>query len=122
MKDATIVHELRLVHKRCEQLTMANNMLTQSYSDLVTRVRAYENLINRGRFLRYFLKTGKVEKEIERVKVEEISLQELISRAQGKAAEEQQKKVELRKEDAKLSRKTKNKVKKVQKLISKAKS
>jgi len=99
---------------------MANNMLTQSYSDLVTRVRAYENLINRGRILKRILPICKIEKEIARVKQEEITLQEKMNRAQQKAILAQQEKDNIRKDDAKLKRKIKTKQKRVKRLVKSA--
>ena len=85
MKEATIIHELRLLHKRCEQLTMANNMLTNAYSDIAVRFRAYENLFHRQFITKRIIKLEDLEIEVARVNKEEITLKQAIDKAKEEA-------------------------------------
>jgi len=120
MKESTIIHELRNLHKRCEQLTMANNMLTKAFSNIECRLRAYENKINSGIILKRILPLRKIEAEVQRIKAEDVTLQEQINRAQQMAFEQQAKKVKVRNEDAKAKKVVKQKQKQVQKLVKNA--
>lgn len=74
MKEAQLMTELAAVWRERERLTTANNMMVNAYSELVVRFRAYENLINRSFFLRLFLRLPRIEREIERINIEEVSL------------------------------------------------
>lgn len=119
MKESTIVHELRLLHKRCEQLTMANNMLTNAYSEIAVRIRAYENLIHRGFITKRFIKLDDVESEIARVNQEEITLKQAIDNAKQEAVQTQQKKNKAKMESKQVKKKIKQKKAQLNKILKK---
>jgi len=119
MKEVTIIHELRILHKRCEQLTMANNMLTRAFSNIECRLRAYENLINRGFFIKRILPLRKIQAEVQRIKMEDITLQEEINRSQQLAFQKQVEKQKMRADDAKTKRAVKLKQKRVKRMARK---
>jgi len=80
MRESQLIHELAELWTELERLKMAHNMLVHSYADQNVRLRAYENLINKSYFLRIFLRLPKIEREINRIDIEEASLKGLKAR------------------------------------------
>ena len=66
MNDAQVIKEFRDLHKRCDDLSTANNVLPDAASELLLRVRAYENRINRSWILTRWFAQVKIVREMKR--------------------------------------------------------
>ena len=67
MQDAQQIFEFKALHDRCDDLSSGINVLTDAVSDLLLRVRAYENIINGSWFLSRWLGQMKIIREMKRV-------------------------------------------------------
>lgn len=67
MNDAQQIVEFRNLNKRCDDLTIGNNVLTDAMSEVLLRVRAYENLINNSWVLTRWLAQWKIVREMKRI-------------------------------------------------------
>ena len=67
MNDAQQIGELRNLHNRCDDLTVALSTLTQAVSEDILRTRAYENIINGSWLLNRFFSQRRIVKEMNRI-------------------------------------------------------
>ena len=67
MQDAQQLYEFQQLHKRCDDLAAANNVLTDATSEMLLRIRAYENKINNSWILTRWLSQAKIVREMKRV-------------------------------------------------------
>ena len=113
MNDAQVIHELKVLHQRCDNQTSAINTLTRAVFADILKIRAYENLINNSWILTRWLSARKIEKEMvsinevesellaQEVKIREAFLQQEKDRAEEEAAEAaREKKTNQREKDA----------------------
>lgn len=67
MNEVQLKHEFKLLHDRDDQTTSAINSITEVVTELVLRVRAYENIINRSWWLTRWLMQKKVVAEMHKI-------------------------------------------------------
>lgn len=89
MTEAQILHELRLLHDRCDTATSAINTLTREASENMLRVRAYENIINRSWFLTRWFAQWKIVREMNQIDAEEGKLRQAREEREERAIEQQ---------------------------------
>ncbi len=102
MNDAQVMHELKVLHQRCDNQTNAINTLTRAVSADILKIRAYENLINNSWILTRWLSVRKVEKEM--VAINEVESELLAQEVEIREAIHQQEKDRLEGETAEVAR------------------